>query len=143
MCVGLARELGGLDAAKAERATDHLRELASGFAGLVTGDDPSPWTGATLTTTTIAQKAMDEAARLVQRWLALVSALQAVESAIPLRPCTDVPDVQRVLDVVAAIDAALARYDPSVFSLGLDRLASSLSPGRSDCWSNLGNLYQR
>ena len=124
-------ELGGLDAAKAERATDLLRELASGFAGLVTGDDPSPWTGATLTTTTIAQKAMDEAARLVQRWPALVSALQAVESANPLRPCTNVPDVQKVLDVIAAIDAALPRYDPSVFSLDLDRLASSLSPGRS------------
>jgi very-short-patch-repair endonuclease len=124
-------ELAGLDTEKAERATDVLRELASGFAGLVTGDDPSPWTGAVLRTTAMAQKAMEEAGRLVNRWAALISALQAVESAHPLRPCTNVSDVQKLLEAAAAIESVLARYDPSVFTLDLDRLASSLGRARS------------
>ena len=80
-------ELVGLDAPKAEQATNLLRELASGFSGLVTGDDPSPWTGAVLTTATVAQKAMERAGRLAQRWPAVASALQAFESTNTVRPC--------------------------------------------------------
>ena len=74
---------------------------------------------------------MDQAGRLAQRWPAVVSALQAVESTKTVRPCTSVQDVQTMLDVLAAVDDALARYDPSVFDLDLDRLRTSLSRGRS------------
>ena len=124
-------ELVGLDAPKAEQATNLLRELASGFSGLVTGDDPSPWTGAVLTTATVAQKAMERAGRLAQRWPEVASALQAFESTNTVRLSTSVQDVQEMLDVLAATDAAVARYDRSVFGLDLDRLASCLSKGRN------------
>jgi very-short-patch-repair endonuclease len=122
-------ELAAFDAAKAEQAATVLSELATSFPGLVTGTDPSPWTGAILTSADTAQNAMDRAGRLAHRWSAVRSALRAVESANTVRPCTSVRDVQKMLDVLAAVDAALARYSPSVFSLDLDRLKSSLSVG--------------
>ena len=124
-------ELGGLDAPKTEQATAILRELASGFAGLITADDPSPWTGAALAGVAAAQQAMDRASRLVQRWPAVTSALQGFESAHIVLPCTTVRDVQRVLDVVAAADDVLARYDVSVFGLDVDRIAALLRTGRN------------
>jgi len=124
-------ELGALDARKTEQAAAILRELASGFAGLVTADDPSPWTGAALTGVASAQQAMDRAVRLAQRWPAVTSALQALESTHTVRPCTTVPDVQKVLDAVAAVDVILSRYDVSVFGLDLDRIAALLTTGRN------------
>lgn len=124
-------ELMALDEQKAEQATILLRELASGFAGLITGDDPSPWTGALLSTVPVAQKAMDQASRLAQKWTAVTSALAAVESTATVRPPANVPDVQKMLDVLAAVDVAVTRYDLSVFGMDLNRLAASLSSGRS------------
>src|SRR5690606_34064062 len=108
-------ELSALDAPKTEQATAILRELASGFAGLVTADDPSPWTGAARTGAASAQQAMDRAARLAQRWPAGTTALQALASTHTVRPCTTAPDVQKVLEAVAAVDVILTRYEVSVF----------------------------
>jgi len=124
-------ELADLDAPKAEQASVILRELASGFAGLITGDDPSPWTGASLTNVAAAQQAMDRAGRLARRWPVVASALQVLESTESVRPCTTVSDMQTMLDGLAAVDAALARYSTSVFELDLDRTATMLSAGRN------------
>ena len=108
----------------------------------MTGDDPSPWTGAVLTTTTDAQKAMDHAGRLARRWPGSVAALQAVESASPLRPCIGTVDVTKDWTCSAAVDSALTRYDAPVFGLDLDRLASSLAPVAA-CLVEPGNLHKR
>ena len=124
-------ELSRLDAGKSEQATRILRELASGFAGLITGDDPSPWTGAVLDTASIAQEAMDRAGRLAKRWPAFSAALRAVESTQVLLPLTTVSEVRLALEVLAAVDAVSARYTLSTFELDLYRVASVLGSGRS------------
>jgi very-short-patch-repair endonuclease len=130
-CRWAGKELLNLTAQKADRAASLVEELASGFAGLIVGDDPSPWTGATVPTTSQAQEAIDCALRLAQKWPALVEALRRVESGGTARSCGTVADISKLLDVATAIDSARARYDVSVFELTLDQLAIELSPGRS------------
>jgi very-short-patch-repair endonuclease len=123
-------ELAPIDAPKAEQAADILKELASGSAGLTTGDDPSPWTGAALSTAAIAQQAMERAARLDRHWPPVVAALRTIEAATPVLPCASVAAIETMLAVLASIDAGLTRYDVSVFDCDLDALTRVLHAGR-------------
>lgn len=124
-------ELEQFNEAKTEHVTAVLSELASGFAGLVTGDDPSPWTGAILASVPAAQHAMESAGRLCNQWPGVAAALHAFESTDTFQPGTTVPEVQKILEVLGAVDVVLTRYDSSVFALDLDHIATVLNVGRS------------
>ena len=122
-------ELVVLDAPKVEQATSLLRELASGFAGLVTGDDPRGPGGS------------DDRGYRTERngpgrsiGPAMAGGCFGAAGCRIHQHCASVhhPD-GRPEDVGCSGGnrRRTHRYDPSVFGLDVDQLASHLSAGRN------------
>ncbi len=124
-----------------DRSAEVLKEAVS-MPGLLTGDDPSPWTGAVFERERVAA-ALDVAARLAaERWPACERALAPVFAEAGIAPPESVGDLRRLLDLLCAVNETLERYPPEVFEADLEQLATVLTPAGgtfSRLFATLGN----
>nr|MCU0256520.1 AAA domain-containing protein [Vicinamibacterales bacterium] len=124
-----------------DRGADLLKEAAS-MPGLLTGDDPSPWTGAVFARERVAA-ALELAGRLAsERWPACERALAPVFAEAGIAPPETMGGLRRVVDVLCAVNETLGRYRPEVFEADLDQLATVLAPARgivSRVFATIGN----
>ncbi len=110
-----------------DRSAELLKEAAS-MPGLLTGDDPSPWTGAVFERERVAA-ALDVAARLAsERWPACERALAPAFAEAGIAPPETVGALRRVLEVLCAVNETLTRYRPELFEADLEHLATVLAP---------------
>ena len=108
-----------------------IRE-AAGLASLVTGDHPSPWTGAVFVSQDAVRLAMERARRLAdERWPTFTVALGSLLAQCPVKKPDSVGDVRRLSDSLAAVQAILAECRPALFNCDLSRLSRQLAPARS------------
>ena len=125
------RRLSAIDSSKAEEAATVLQELATGYSTLVTGDDPSAWTGAAITDASTAQVANQRATRVAQHWPAFLNALQAAESQNGVKAPKRLRDVQKLLAGFEDVTRVLAQYPPEVFQLDLGAMQTILRNGKT------------
>ncbi len=123
--------LGRLDARTLATARDLIRE-AAGLGSLVTGDHPSPWTGAVFVSQEAVRLAMERARRLADdRWPLFTAALESLVSQSPLRKPNTVGEVRRLSETLSAVEALFAECRPALLGCDLARLLRELAPARS------------
>jgi very-short-patch-repair endonuclease len=110
-----------------DRGADLLKEAAA-MPGLLTLEDPSPWTGAVFSREQVAT-ALDVAGRLAsERWPTCERALSEVFAEAGIAPPRNVGDLRRALDVLCAVNKMVERYRPEFFESDLEELAAVLVP---------------
>lgn len=120
-------DLTPLDSERAEDVQEQLEELG-GFEALFFKTHPSPWTLAVLDTRDEAQRAHDLSrvcAKSIRDFEETASKLIASGGVTPPSTWKELADR---LDLLLAVNAVLARYDPEIFSQDLARLRIGLSP---------------
>ena len=114
-----------------ETACGQMDELAD-LAPLVTGESPSPWTGADFAQTDDVRRAIERARRLAhERW----PRWEAASTALLRESAAKAPGtVGQVRTLVAALAATHETFDtvrPAFYGEGLASLAAALSPAAS------------
>jgi hypothetical protein len=127
-------ELERLDAPSAA-AVDRLLREAAGFGGLVTGDHPSPWTGAFLPDGAAVQQAADTVSRLLHaRWPEADAALRALVAAAGLPPPATLAQGRTLIALAQEVSRTLECYSPEIFRQDLPALTAALAPAGEGPW---------
>lgn len=139
-------ELAGLDVAKAVQIRDLLHEV-SGVSGLITGEDPSPWTGATLPDGDTASRAIDAALRVYGLWEEVRKALRTLQGIdSDLRP-RHVGDLYDLASLLSGINGSLTLYRQDVWTMDLDDMVTALEPASrslvSAAWAGITDGHFR
>ncbi len=104
-----------------------LTEAAS-MPGLLTGDDPSPWTGAVVSREQVAAMLDLVPGLASDRWPACVRQLDALWREAGVTPPVTLGDARRALDVLCDVHALAQRYRLSLFDADPHALAAALAP---------------
>ncbi len=117
-----------LDSPTAAAVRDLLIE-AGGFGGLFLRDDPSPWSGALLSSGGDVQRAVDMVARLLyERWPTLQSSMAEVLAVTGLREPETLDDTADMLDLLEGIVTTRTMYGDGLFAQDLPALLSTFEP---------------
>jgi very-short-patch-repair endonuclease len=125
---------------------DRLRQILSearGVAKLFARTDPSPWTNATLPNVSVAQRTLDAAVALSQRYFpALVSQIESVCAVTGLRRPDTLESLTHVTQALNTAGEISKRYGPAVFGASLNDFAAAAkraNNGAKRLWARLTN----
>jgi len=128
-------DIDTLTADVAERIRLRLTE-AAGFETLFLRSDPSPWTGAELTTAQIVEEVVERAERLAHRhWPSFAAALRDAVQKAGLPYPTSLSDAVSAKQLLEDVAATLDLYSPTVYEFDLDEASRVLAPAAKGFWS--------
>jgi hypothetical protein len=137
--------LQALDAAKAEQAAQLLQEAVA-FEDLVHRTNPSPWTGAALSSAKEAQRLHDLTGKLARAWPKDVGQAVAVVETAGLNAAANIGELEDRLALLGEAQAVLSNLSPDAFGERLPALCEELRPAAhtlSRWWATLFNADYR
>lgn len=116
-----------LDAPTARHIIEGLQDL-SGLAGFVTGEDPSPWTGAPLADSEQAQKAIDGVGHLETAWRHICTTVESLCTAVGMRMPSMLEELVGTAQLFVTVNRLGNHYAPTLWHLDLRDVATDLAP---------------
>jgi very-short-patch-repair endonuclease len=134
------RELSGLSSAVVTTASEHLEEYAT-LGALITGDDPSPWTGAVFRDADAVRGALERARGLAhEAWPQCQESFARTSTECELRELRSVGELGEALQTISAINEVLLAWRGDIFKADLDLLCRQLFRGRTTARAWLASI---
>jgi very-short-patch-repair endonuclease len=134
--------VAALDDRAIETACGHMEQLAD-LAPFVTGESPSPWTGAVFTTTEDVRRAIERARRLAHdRWPRWEAALSALLRESGAKPADTVGQVRSLLALLTSTHETFETVKAEFYREDLAAIQSALEPAATPLgaiWATVTN----
>jgi very-short-patch-repair endonuclease len=133
--------LATVDDRMLDTACEQMREMAA-LSDLFTGDSPSSWLGAVLTSSEQVRSSVERARRLAaERWRTWETVCAALLAECPAKAPETIGRTMLLLDVLSSIDQTFETVREDLYRQDLPYLAITLAPARSTLRAALARMF--